>query len=100
MTDNDNLAKFVGFWAVLIQAGFSYQGTELVGIAAGETANPRKTVPAAIRKTFWRILIFFVLTVFFIGLRKFRFFPLCFPASSATNSETNQPRCASGPLQQ
>lgn len=68
VTDNDNLAKFVGFWAVLIQAGFSYQGTELVGIAAGETANPRKTVPAAIRKTFWRILIFFVLTVFFIGL--------------------------------
>ncbi|KAL1303753.1 hypothetical protein AAFC00_007095 [Neodothiora populina] len=62
------LAKFVGFWSVLIQAGFSYQGTELVGIAAGETANPRKTVPAAIKKTFYRILFFFVLTIFFIGL--------------------------------
>lgn len=61
-------AKFVGFWAVLIQAGFSYQGTELVGIAAGETENPRKTVPSAIRKTFFRILVFFVLTIFFIGL--------------------------------
>jgi yeast amino acid transporter len=68
VTDNDSLAKFVGFWAVLIQAGFSYQGTELVGIAAGETDNPRKSVPSAIRKTFWRILIFFVLTVFMIGL--------------------------------
>lgn len=56
--NNPALAKFVGFWAVLIQAGFSYQGTELVGIAAGETDNPRKTVPAAIRKTFWRIIIF------------------------------------------
>lgn len=65
---NPPLAKFVGFWAVLIQAGFSYQGTELVAIAAGETANPRKAVPAAIKKTFWRILIFFVLTIFFIGL--------------------------------
>jgi amino acid transporter len=62
------LAKFVGFWAVLIQAGFSYQGTELVGIAAGETENPRKNVPAAIKKTFYRILFFFVFTVFFIGL--------------------------------
>ncbi|OJJ42612.1 hypothetical protein ASPZODRAFT_76554 [Penicilliopsis zonata CBS 506.65] len=61
-------AKFVGFWAVLIQAGFSYQGTELVGVAAGETANPHQTVPAAIRKTFIRILVFFVLTIFFIGL--------------------------------
>ncbi|WPG99812.1 Hypothetical protein R9X50_00263100 [Acrodontium crateriforme] len=62
------LAKFVGFWAVLIQAGFSYQGTELVGIAAGETINPRKTVPSAIKKTFYRILFFFVLTILFIGI--------------------------------
>ncbi|KAA8647555.1 hypothetical protein EYZ11_007008 [Aspergillus tanneri] len=64
----ESTAKFVGFWAVLIQAGFSYQGTELVGIAAGETENPRKTIPSAIRKTFYRILFFFVLTIFFIGL--------------------------------
>lgn len=68
ITSDAATAKFVGFWAVLIQAGFSYQGTELVGIAAGETENPRKTVPSAIRKTFYRILIFFVLTIFFIGL--------------------------------
>jgi len=66
--DNDALAKFAGFWAVMIKAGFSYQGTELVGVAAGETENPRKNVPAAIRKTFYRILFFFVFTVFFIGL--------------------------------
>ncbi|KKK19123.1 hypothetical protein P175DRAFT_0479483 [Aspergillus ochraceoroseus IBT 24754] len=64
----ESTAKFVGFWAVLIQAGFSYQGTELVGIAAGETENPRQTVPSAIRKTFFRILFFFVLTIFFIGI--------------------------------
>lgn len=65
---NPATAKFVGFWAVLIQASFSYQGTELVGVAAGETENPRKTVPAAIRTTFYRILFFFCLTVFFIGI--------------------------------
>lgn len=65
---HDSVAKFVGFWAVLIQAGFSYQGTELVGVAAGETENPRKTVPSAIRKTFFRILFFFILTIFFIGI--------------------------------
>ncbi|KAJ5928201.1 hypothetical protein N7466_007157 [Penicillium verhagenii] len=64
----ESLGKFVGFWAVLIQAGFSYQGTELVGIAAGETENPQRTVPSAIRKTFVRIGLFFVLTIFFIGL--------------------------------
>ena len=64
----ESVGKFIGFWAVLIQAGFSYQGTELVGVAAGETENPQKTVPSAIRKTFVRILLFFVLTIFFIGL--------------------------------
>jgi amino acid transporter len=63
-----SVGKFVGFWAVLIQAAFSFQGTELVGIAAGETGNPHKTVPSAIKKTFWRILFFFCLTIFFIGL--------------------------------
>lgn len=65
---NPPVAKFIGFWAVLIQAAFSYQGTELVGIAAGETENPRKTIPSAIRKTFFRILFFFCLTIFFIGI--------------------------------
>lgn len=66
--DQDALAKFLGFWAVLIKAAFSYQGTELVGIAAGETENPRKTVPSAIRKSFFRIIFFFIFTIFFIGL--------------------------------
>jgi len=61
-------AKFVGFWAVLIQAGFSCQGTELVGVAAGETENPRRTIPRAIKTTFIRIILFFIMTVFFIGL--------------------------------
>ncbi|KAH8673505.1 amino acid permease [Xylariales sp. PMI_506] len=60
--------KFVGFWAVLVTAGFSYQGAELVGVGAGETANPAKAVPAAIRWTFWGILALFISTIFFIGL--------------------------------
>ncbi|KAK2766258.1 hypothetical protein FQN54_007775 [Arachnomyces sp. PD_36] len=66
--DRVALAKFIGFWAVLVQAGFSYQGTELVGIAAGEAANPHKTVPKAIKTTFARILLLFVPTIFFIGI--------------------------------
>ncbi|KAF2878003.1 amino acid permease/ SLC12A domain-containing protein [Massariosphaeria phaeospora] len=61
-------AKFVGFWAVLIQAGFAYQGTELVAIGAGESANPRKTMPSAIRRTFWSIFSLFCATIFFIGI--------------------------------
>lgn len=62
------VAKFVGFWSVLVTAGFSYQGAELVGVGAGETADPVKAVPSAIRWTFWGILSLFVSTIFFIGL--------------------------------
>ncbi|KAK5624332.1 hypothetical protein RRF57_000050 [Xylaria bambusicola] len=60
--------KFVGFWSVLVTAGFSYQGTELVGVGAGETANPSKTVPSAIRWTFWGVFTLFIATIFFIGI--------------------------------
>ncbi|KAI1119435.1 arginine transporter [Nemania sp. NC0429] len=63
-----NIGKFVGFWSVLVTAGFSYQGTELVGVGAGETANPAKSVPSAIRWTFWGVFTLFVATIFFIGI--------------------------------
>lgn len=35
-------------------------GTELIGVTVGEAENPRKNIPRAIRRTFWRILIFYV----------------------------------------
>lgn len=60
--------KFVAFWDVLITAAFSYQGAELVGVGAGEARDPHKTVPLAIRNTFWGILFLFVATIFFLGL--------------------------------
>lgn len=63
-----NTGKFVGFWAVLIQASLSYQGAELVGVGAGEARNPRKTVPRAILTTFWGILVMFVSCIFLLGL--------------------------------
>ena len=36
------IGRFAGFWSVLIQAAFSYIGTEITAIAAGEAKNPRK----------------------------------------------------------
>ncbi|MFZ9034959.1 MAG: amino acid permease [Francisellaceae bacterium] len=54
---------FVGFMAVFLIAGFSFQGTELVGVAAGEADNPRKSIPQAIKRTFWRLVIFYILAI-------------------------------------
>jgi lysine-specific permease len=64
-------APFVGgFTAVLtvfLVAGFSFQGTEGVGLAAAETENPSKNVPKAIRTVFWRILLFYIGSIFVVG---------------------------------
>jgi lysine-specific permease len=56
-----------GALAVFLVAGFSFQGTEGVGLAAAETANPSKSVPKAIRTVFWRILLFYIGSIFVVG---------------------------------
>ena len=57
-------APFVGGWesilAIFMVAGFSFQGTELIGVAAGEAEDPEKNVPKAINSIFWRILLFYI----------------------------------------
>jgi amino acid transporter len=59
---------FPGVCAVFVTAAFSFAGTELVGLAASETPNPRKTMPSAIKNTFWRITIIYILSLLMIGL--------------------------------
>ncbi len=60
--------KFLTMLGVFLIAGFSFQGTELIGITAGESANPEESIPRAIKQVFWRILIFYILAIAVIGL--------------------------------
>jgi AAT family amino acid transporter/D-serine/D-alanine/glycine transporter len=39
---------------------FSFGGIELIGVAAGETEDPKRTLPKAINGTIYRILIFYM----------------------------------------
>lgn len=48
---------FRGFCSVFVTAAFSFSGTELVGLAAAESANPAKALPGAIKQVFWRITL-------------------------------------------
>ncbi|MCO0599427.1 amino acid permease [Peribacillus butanolivorans] len=60
-----------GFFTILgvfMAAGFSFQGTELLGVTAGESENPEKNIPKAIKSVFWRILLFYILAIFVIGM--------------------------------
>jgi len=53
---------------VFVNAAFAFAGTELVGLAAAETANPRKALPTAIKQVFWRITLFYVVSLTLVGL--------------------------------
>ncbi|MEW6960169.1 amino acid permease [Trueperella pyogenes] len=57
----------MGVLSVFMIAGFSFQGTEMVGIAAGEAEDPDRNIPRAIRAVFWRILIFYIAAIAVIG---------------------------------
>jgi len=59
---------FMAMLGIFMAAGFSFQGTELLGIAAGESDNPEKSIPKAVKQVFWRILLFYVLAILVIGL--------------------------------
>jgi amino acid permease len=59
---------FSAFAQTFVYAFFSFGGVELVAVAAGESENPYKSVPRAIKATFIRITLFYILTILTIGL--------------------------------
>lgn len=66
--DPGAFTTFVGFCGVFVTAAFSFSGTELVGLAAAESENPAKSLPSAIKQVFWRITLFYILSLTFVGL--------------------------------
>lgn len=66
--ETGSLGRFLAILGVLVQAAFSFQGVELVAVAASETKNPRKNIKKAVGRVFWRILFFYVVGVFITGL--------------------------------
>ncbi|KAJ5227912.1 aromatic amino acid and leucine permease [Penicillium chrysogenum] len=63
-----SLGRFLGFWKTFDNALFAYSGIENFTLAAAETRNPRHSIPMAARRIFVRILLFYVITIFMIGL--------------------------------
>ncbi|EOD44355.1 Amino-acid permease inda1 [Neofusicoccum parvum] len=59
---------FKGVCSVFVTAAFSFSGTELVGLAAAESENPEKQLPGAVKQVFWRITLFYILSLLFVGL--------------------------------
>ncbi|CAM5782568.1 amino acid permease [Castellaniella caeni] len=49
-----------GLLLSLVVVMFSFGGTELIGITAGEADDPRRSIPKAINQVLWRILLFYI----------------------------------------
>ncbi|CEP22759.1 HIP1 [Cyberlindnera jadinii] len=58
---------FKGVCSVFVTAAFSFAGTELIGMTAAETSNPRKTIPKAAKQTFWLVTGIYIVTLTLIG---------------------------------
>lgn len=59
---------FKGLCSVFVTAAFAFAGTELVGLAAAEAQNPRKSLPKAVKQVFWRITLFYIVSLTLVGL--------------------------------
>ena len=79
LVDNVSADRFLAILSVIVQAAFSFQGLEIIAVygiekvsqeivmaddlipsAASETESPRRNIAKAVKRVFWRILIFYV----------------------------------------
>ncbi|CRG86607.1 Lysine-specific permease [Talaromyces islandicus] len=74
-----------GFASVFVTASFAYGGTESIAVTAGETKDPAKTLPRVVKNVFWRILLFYILSVLIVGLNV----PYNYPDLSSGDTSTS-----------
>ncbi|KAH7070247.1 amino acid permease [Paraphoma chrysanthemicola] len=60
--------RLLGLWSAMVTAVYAFSGTELVGVTVGEAKHARLSMPKAVRLTFYRILFFYITTVFLLGM--------------------------------
>jgi yeast amino acid transporter len=60
--------NFLGYWAVMSSAVFSFAGVESIAMAAAETKNPRIAIPKAVKRVFARVTVFYILAVLVVGM--------------------------------
>ncbi|OIW23426.1 hypothetical protein CONLIGDRAFT_637384 [Coniochaeta ligniaria NRRL 30616] len=74
-----------GFASVFVTASFAYGGTESIAITAGETKDPTRNMPRVVKNVFYRILLFYILSVLLIGLNV----PYTYPGLNTKNTRTS-----------
>ncbi len=55
-----------GYWSIVLTMVIilvNFQGTEIIGLAAGECENPAKSIPVAVRNVTWRIIALYIIPI-------------------------------------
>ncbi|EIM85354.1 uncharacterized protein STEHIDRAFT_80731 [Stereum hirsutum FP-91666 SS1] len=60
--------RFCAFLYSIVGAAYTYLGTEAIVLAAGETSNPVREIPRAIKKVAYRILFFYIGGIMLVGM--------------------------------
>lgn len=76
---------FRGFASVFVTAAFAYGSVESIGVTAGETKNPGRVMPKVAKTVFYRIIIFYILSVIIIGVNV----PYNYPGLSGGEAATS-----------
>lgn len=64
-TDNHGFFPngFKGVWMGVLMAIFSFYGVEIIAVTAGESKNPQKAVPKAMRTMIIRLFLFYIISL-------------------------------------
>ena len=55
-----------GYWAIIMTMVIilvNFQGSEIIGLAAGECKDPAKSIPIAVRNVTWRIIALYIIPI-------------------------------------
>lgn len=55
-----------GYWAIIMTMVIilvNFQGSEIIGLAAGECKDPSKSIPIAVRNVTWRIIALYIIPI-------------------------------------
>lgn len=63
-----DLGRFCGWWKVVIYAGFTISGPDMLALSCGEIQNPRRTIPRVAKLIFYRLVGFYVFGVLAVGI--------------------------------
>ncbi|KAF8248373.1 hypothetical protein K440DRAFT_548381, partial [Wilcoxina mikolae CBS 423.85] len=67
-TINGSIGTFASIWTVILLTFYAYIGLDLTAVTAGETEHQKEDIKKASRKTVTRIIILYLVGVFFITL--------------------------------